>query len=152
MLTIEKVDHVGIRISEKAASVAFYQVLGFDLIADAGFERGHPIIMRHKASGVTLNLLGPSTSGDGSNVLMDIDEKHPGYTHMALRVASMKETKAFLDEKRIPTTGSFDFGGLTAVFIRDPDRNVIELDEFRGDESEKGLEGAVDFEGYANHP
>ncbi len=56
MLKIEKVDHVGIRISDKAASVAFYRELGFDLIADAGFDQGHPIIMRNKASGVTLNL------------------------------------------------------------------------------------------------
>jgi lactoylglutathione lyase len=158
MLTIEKFDHVGIRISEKAVSVAFYQTLGFSLIADAGFEQGHPIIMRNKASGVTINLLGPSTSStsstssSGTNVLMDLDEKHPGYTHMALRVASMEETKAFLQEEGIPTTGSFSFGGLTAVFIRDPDRNVIELDEFRGDESEKGRDGDTDFEGYENHP
>ena len=152
MLTIEKFDHVGIRISGKAASVAFYQTLGFDLIADAGFEQGHPIIMRNKASGVTINLLGPSTSSEGTNVLMDLAEKHPGYTHMALRVASMEETKAFLQEEGIPTTGSFSFGGLTAVFIRDPDRNVIELDEFRGDESEKGRDGDTDFEGYENHP
>ena len=152
MLTIEKVDHVGIRISEKTASVAFYQTLGFDLIADAGFERGHPIIMRNKVSGVTINLLGPSTSSEGTNVLMDLAEKHPGYTHMALRVASMEETKAFLQEEGIPTTGSFSFGGLTAVFIRDPDRNVIELDEFRGDESEKGRDGDTDFKGYENHP
>ena len=152
MLTIEKVDHVGIRISDKAVSVAFYQMLGFDPIADAGFERGHPIIMRHRASGVTINLLGPSTSGDGGNVLMDIDVKHPGYTHMALRVASMDETKAFLVESGIPTTGSFSFGGLTAVFIRDPDRNVIELDEFSGNEAEKVGDGDIDFEGYANHP
>ncbi len=152
MLTIEKFDHVGIRISDKAASIAFYQTLGFDLIADAGFERGHPIIMRNKASGVTINLLGPSTSSEGTNVLMDLPEKHPGYTHMALRVASMENTKAFLQEEGIPITGSFSFGGLTAVFIRDPDRNVIELDEFRGDESEKGRDGDLGFEGYANHP
>ena len=152
MLTIEKFDHVGIRISDKAASIAFYQTLGFDLIADAGFERGHPIIMRNKASGVTINLLGPSTSSEGTNVLMDLPEKHPGYTHMALRVASMENTKAFLQEEGIPITGSFSFGGLTAVFIRDPDRNVIELDEFRGDESEKGRDGDIGFEGYANHP
>ena len=152
MLKIEKVDHVGIRISDNAASVAFYQELGFDLIVDTGFDRGHPIIMRNKASGVTLNLLGPSTSGDGSNILMDIDEKHPGYTHMALRIASMDDTKAFLDAKGIHTTGSFSFGGLTAVFIRDPDGNVIELDEFRGEEAEQGRDGAADWEGYSNHP
>ncbi len=152
MLKIEKVDHVGIRISDNAASVAFYQELGFDLIVDTGFDQGHPIIMRNKASGVTLNLLGPSTSGDGSNILMDIDEKHPGYTHVAFRIASMDDTKAFLEAKGIHTTGSFSFGGLTAVFIRDPDGNVIELDEFRGDEAEKGSDDTADFEGYSNHP
>ena len=152
MLKIEKVDHVGIRISDQPASVTFYRELGFDLIADTGFDQGHPIIMRNKASSVTLNLLGPSTSGDGSNILMDIDEKHPGYTHVALRISSMDDTKAFLDAKGIPITGSFSFGGLTAVFIRDPDGSVIELDEFRGDEAGKGRDGAADSEGYSNHP
>ena len=92
MLSIEKFDHVGIRISSKEISVPFYQGLGFALITDTGFEQGHPIIMRHEASGVTLNLLGPSTGGEGTNVLMDIEEKHPGYTHMALRVTSIAET------------------------------------------------------------
>ena len=150
MLKIERVDHVGIRISAKVASIAFYQELGFDLIADAGFDRGHPVIMRNAASGVTINLLGPTTQGGGPNVLMDIEEKHAGYTHMALRVTSMAETESFLREKGIQTTGSFSFGGLTAVFIRDPDGNVIELDEFRGDEAEKGRDG--DADGYSNHP
>ncbi|MCH6562326.1 MAG: hypothetical protein IH800_07895 [Myxococcales bacterium] len=64
----------------------------------------------------------------------------------------MDDTKAFLDAKGIRTTGSFSFGGLTAVFIRDPDGNVIELDEFRGDEAEQGRDGAADWEGYSNHP
>ncbi len=149
MLNIEKVDHVGIRISDKAVSIKFYKTLGFDLIADAGVEHGHPVIMRHPASGVTINLLGPSTT-DGTNVLMDIDDKHPGYTHMALRISSIDDTKAFLEDRDIEVTGSFSLGGLTAVFIRDPDKNVIELDEFRGDETEKGRDGKDD--GYANHP
>ena len=147
MLDIEKVDHVGIRISNKETSIAFYEGLGFALIADAGFEQGHPVIMRHPASGVTLNLLGPSTSGEATNVLMDIEVKHPGYTHMALRISSMAATKAFLEAQGIPITGSFSFGGLTAVFIRDPDRNVIELDEFRGDEAEKGRDGSRETAG-----
>ena len=115
MLTIEKVDHVGIRISEKTASIAFYRLLGFDLIADADFEQGHPIIMRNLASGVTVNLLGPSTSGNGANILMDVEEKYPGYTHMAMRIASMDETKVSLDDMGIVTTGSFSFGGLPPI-------------------------------------
>ncbi len=48
--------------------------------------------------------------------------------HVALTVSSLEETKAYLEENDIPLTGSFSFGNMSAVFIRDPDRNVIELD------------------------
>lgn len=152
MLPIESVDHVGIRVSDKEASVAFYRRLGFALIADAGFAAGHPVILRHRASGVTLNLLGPSTAGDGGNILMDIEAKHPGITHVALRVSSLKETRALLEAESIPITGSFHFGRLEAVFIRDPDRNVIELDELSAAEGTD--EGASEnaSEDYAAHP
>ena len=44
MLPIEKVDHVGIRVSDKAVSTAFYELLGFHLLSDTGFEQGHPYI------------------------------------------------------------------------------------------------------------
>ena len=40
MLGIEKVDHVGIRVSDKALSIEFYQGLGFETLLDAGFEQG----------------------------------------------------------------------------------------------------------------
>lgn len=76
MLPILKIDHIGIRVKNKQRAIGFYQKLGFDLIADAGFEKGHPIIMRH-ASGVVLNLLGPSTEQDDENILMDIEQNTP---------------------------------------------------------------------------
>ena len=41
-------------------------------------------------SGVTLNLLGPSTVAADENVLMDIDDKYAGYTHVALNVQSIE--------------------------------------------------------------
>ena len=144
MLPIESVNHVGIRISDKTASVGFYQLLGFEFRSDAGFEQGHPIIMKHP-SGVVLNLLGPATVTDKSNVLMDIEEKHPGITHVALTVSSLDETRAFLEANDIAITGSFSFGTMSAVFIRDPDRNVIELDAYLDD-------GTDDTDGYAGHP
>ena len=59
MLEIEKVDHVGIRVSDKQVSIDFYRQLGFELITDVGFDKGHPVIMRHP-SGDVLNLLGPA--------------------------------------------------------------------------------------------
>ena len=61
---------------------------------------------------------------------MDGDDKHPGITHMALTVAALDDAKAFLAEQGIAITGSFSFGAMSAVFIRDPDRNVIELDAY----------------------
>ena len=89
MLPIESVNHIGIRISDKAVSVRFYERLGFTLSADAGFEQGHPIIMKHP-SGVVLNLLGPATIADQSNILMDVDDKYTGITHFALTVSSLQ--------------------------------------------------------------
>ena len=144
MLNIESVNHVGIRIRDKSISVPFYQLLGFQFKTDAGFEQGHPIILRHP-SGVVLNLLGPANSGEGSNILMDVDEKYSGITHFALTVSSLDEAKAYLAENNIPLTGSFSFGDMSAVFIRDPDRNVIELDAYRPADSSESDE-------YANHP
>lgn len=140
MLGIQQVNHIGIRIKDIDRSRAFYGALGFEFTGDAGFKDGHPVIMTHP-SGVVLNLLGPSKHGDGSNILMDVDEKYPGITHVALTVDSLDKTKAFLAEKGIEITGSFEFGSLAAVFIRDPDRNVIELDEIRNTGTTDGLGG-----------
>ena len=130
MLSIEAVNHIGIRIRDKSVSVPFYELLGFEFKTDAGFEQGHPIILRHPC-GVVLNLLGPAKAGDGNNILMDVDDKFPGITHFALTVSSLDETRNYLAHCDIPLTGSFSFGNMSAVFIRDPDRNVIELDAYR---------------------
>ncbi len=151
MLGIVKVDHVGIRVSDKTLAIEFYQALGFETISDTGFEQGHPIIMQHP-SGVVLNLLGPSNTSNERNILMDVDEKYPGITHVSFKVASMDAAKRFLRERGISLTGEFTFKGMHAVFIRDPDRNVIELDAYEGDEPATRTADASDFEGYKEHP
>ena len=144
MLNIEGVNHIGIRIKDKARSVAFYKLLGFEFSSDAGFADGHPIIMQHP-SGVVLNLLGPADTSEDSNILMDVDEKHTGITHVALTVSSLDHTENFMSENDIKITGSFSFGNMSAIFVRDPDRNVIELDAYdSGDKS-----GDPD---YSDHP
>ncbi len=143
MLEIRSVNHVGIRVSDKQASIDFYAVLGFETLNDVGFEKGHPVIMRHPC-GVVLNLLGPATTSGDTNILMDVDEKHPGITHVALTVSSIDHAKSFVTENDISITGSFSFGNMSAIFIRDPDRNVIELDAYGADECEG--------DGYEQHP
>ena len=146
MLNIEAVNHVGIRVSDKTRSIAFYENLGFALISDVGFENGHPVIMTHP-SGVVINLLGPATASAGTNILMDVDEKHPGITHVALTVSSLDDAKAFMAENDIAITGSFSFGKMAAIFIRDPDRTVIELDAYTVDDTAND-----DLSGYSDHP
>jgi catechol 2,3-dioxygenase-like lactoylglutathione lyase family enzyme len=143
MLEIKSVNHVGIRVSEKQTSIDFYARLGFELLNDVGFEKGHPVIMKH-TSGVVINLLGPATEAGDSNILMDVDQKYPGITHVALTVSSIEHAKTFMDENDIAITGSFSFGKMSAIFIRDPDRNVIELDAYTEDECEG--------KGYEQHP
>ena len=92
-----------------------------------------------------MNLLGPATVADGSNILMDVDKKYTGITHVALTVASLNEAKAFVTRNGIEFTGSFSFGDMAAIFIRDPDRNVIELDAY-------GHSGDDDMDDYSAHP
>ena len=144
MLAIEAVNHVGTRIGDKEKSVPFYELLGFEFRTDAGFEDGHPIIMVHP-SGVVLNLLGPSTVAESNNILMDVDEKYTGITHVALTVSSLDDARQFMADNDIKITGSFSFGNMSAIFIRDPDRNVIELDAYES-------EATDDTSGYSQHP
>lgn len=126
MLDINHFDHIGIRISNRQNSVAFYELLGFKLIADGGYDDGHPLVMLHP-SGLNINLLGPATAKAGENVLMDEPEKYPGITHLAVKVRDAEATEAFVADNGIAITGRREFRGTKTIFIRDPDRNVLEL-------------------------
>jgi lactoylglutathione lyase len=127
-IPIERVDHIGIRVRNLDYALAFYGVLGFDLVRRA---EGDDVAIIRNERGVELNLVFNANAGNPSaNILMDVPEKLPGYTHIALRVASIPATIAALKENGIAITqGPVAFGeaGHVSVFIRDPDRNVIEL-------------------------
>ena len=58
---------------------------------------------------------------------MDKPSKYPGITHFAIKVRSIEATEVFLEEAEIPISARRHFMGVTSVFIRDPDRNVIEI-------------------------
>ena len=127
MIGIEQVDHIGIRVADKARALAFYAQFGFELIHESSFDA---VVIIKNAADVELNLIinGKDLTG-GKNILMDVPEKHPGYTHVAFRVADIRQTIAGLKAAgTVITQGPVTFGdGHVSVFLRDPDRNVIEL-------------------------
>lgn len=127
-IAIERVDHIGIRVRHLERALAFYRVLGFELAHRA---TGDDVAIVRNEHGVELNLIFNANAGDpDANILMDIGDKFPGHTHMALRVASIPATLAVLKANDIAITqGPVSFGekGHVSVFVRDPDRNVIEL-------------------------
>jgi lactoylglutathione lyase len=139
-IAIERVDHIGIRVRDLERALAFYGALGFELLRRA---EGDDVAIIRNEHGVELNLVFNANGADpAGNILMDIPEKFPGYTHIALRVASIPATIAALKANDIAITQGpvrFGEGGHVSVFVRDPDRNVIEL---RGrDQGE--VEGAI---------
>ena len=128
MIEVTNVDHLGIRVTNETGSIAFYEQLGFKVERRA--ESDSVTILRN-SHGIELNLVynGVDSTG-GKNILMDVPEKHTGYTHMALNVGSISKALYALREQNIAISqGPVSFGRSDAasVFIRDPDRNVIEL-------------------------
>lgn len=120
-------EHVGIRVSNRSASVAFYQNLGFDLIEDLP---EHQALEMRSESGVYINLIYNAQPRE-RNILLDEPVKHPGVTHPAFIVDSLD---ALID--RLIALGVYITEGPEMIgdrrrvcFIRDPDGTVLEFDE-----------------------
>ena len=128
MINIENVDHLGIRVTDPKRALNFYKILGFELYKEVDFDS---VTIVKNPQGVEINfIVNGADLNNGKNILMDVPEKHPGFTHVAFRVGSIIETLESLEENNItPSQGPVTFGddGHVSVFIRDPDRNVIEL-------------------------
>jgi lactoylglutathione lyase len=126
-VTIQGLAHIGIRVHDVPRSVHFYGLLGFT--KTAGPVGPESVILLDHPSGLELNLIPNAPNAEEPNVLMDVPDKHPGITHFALLCPDLEVARALLAEHGIPLSGGpIQFGPRSrGMFVRDPDRNVIEL-------------------------
>lgn len=121
--------HVGIRVHDLERALGFYRVLGF--VKVAGPVGPEPVAILQHPCGLELNLILNAADRSVENVLMDAPRKLPGITHLALLCADLGLAQETLERAGYPITeGPVRFPtGTRAIFVRDPDRNVVELDQ-----------------------
>ena len=127
MKEITGINHVGIRVTDLENARKFYEQLGFVFIV--GPIGPEPVAIMEHPSGVNINFILNADSGITENILMDIPERHPGYTHIALDVTNIEAIEMAINELGIKITEgpiTLPDGGVM-FFIRDQDRNVIEF-------------------------
>ena len=121
------INHVGIRVTNLEQARKFYEDLGFEFLA--GPMGPEPVAIMEHPCGVNINFILNADSGITDNILMDVPERHPGYTHMALDVTDIKSVQTTIEKIGIEITEgpiTLPDGGIM-FFIRDQDRNVIEF-------------------------
>lgn len=130
MFRISAYDHVGVRVTDRAASAAFYAKLGFRPEPEEDSPE-HEALGLINADGVRINLIYNGAPHPDRNVLMDAPDKWPGYTHYAVLVDDLRGVLDWAAREGVDITeGPIEIGGRrTVCFIRDPDGNVIEFDE-----------------------
>ena len=126
-------DHVGIRVTDRARSLAFYGRLGFAIDPEFTDERVAEIVA---PGGTRINLIFNGVGREQcGNILLDEDTKWPGVTHAAFIVDRLDDVVGFASEEGIPITeGPVDWGRRITCFLRDPDGNVLEFNELKTDE------------------
>jgi lactoylglutathione lyase len=127
MKEIIGINHIGIRVKNLDSARAFYEQLGFIFIV--GPIGPEPVAIMEHPSGVNINfILNADTKIEG-NILMDVTDKYPGYTHVALDVNNIKSAQSSIEALGINITEGpiiLPNGGVM-FFIRDQDKNVIEF-------------------------
>jgi len=125
MKEITGINHIGLRVKDLQTSKQFYEKLGFEfLVGPIGPE---PVAVMEHPSGVNINFILNATDETPKNVLMDISNKHTGYTHIALEITDISAVEKQLFDSGIIITEKVEFEGAEFFFIRDPDSNVIEF-------------------------
>jgi len=129
-MNIISYDHVGIRVTDRSRSLAFYAELGFEVDEAHSNEAAVEIV---NAQGLRLNLIVNAVpTPEGDNILLDRPTKWPGYTHAAFIVDRLDDVLAWANQRGVHITeGPVDWGRRITCFFRDPDSNVLEFNELK---------------------
>ena len=122
-------DHVGIRVTDRNVSRAFYEKLGF---VETAYLVGNQANEMETASGVRVNLiLNGAKRSDNKNILIDEPSKYPSFTHSAFVVDDIEKLQTWLQANKIAITeGPAQFmPRRITLFIRDTDDNVLEFNQ-----------------------
>ena len=127
MKQITGINHVGLRVRNLETARAFYEHLGFEFIV--GPVGPEPVAVMDHSSGININfILNTTSDASARNILMDVSEKHTGYTHIALEIDDIEGVQQQLAAREISITETVELpDGTVFFFVRDPDGNVIEF-------------------------
>jgi len=127
MEQITRINHVGLRVRDLGQARAFYENLGFKFIV--GPVGPEPVAVMEHPTGININfILNASSDASENNILMDVPEKHTGFTHIALEITDREAVERHLDDVGIHITETVKLpDGTVFFFVRDPDGNVIEF-------------------------
>jgi lactoylglutathione lyase len=113
--------HIGLRVTDRQASVAFYQDLGYEIVGTvAETPIGHLTMLKlPQDEFVTLELVSAA-------------DQAPGLSHLVVATASLDDTIAALDVRGIhaENTSPPDPSSIRTSHLTDPDGNEIELVEW----------------------
>ena len=130
MNEITRINHIGLRVQNLDVTRSFYEKLGFSfLVGPVGPE---PVAIMEHPSGVNINFILNANTHSTENILMDIPEKHTGYTHIALEVSDAISAAQKVEDLGMVITEKVEYEGAQFFFIRDPDGNVIEFHQAAG--------------------
>ena len=127
MKQITRINHVGLRVRNLDEARVFYEKLGFEFIV--GPIGPEPVAVMEHPTGININfILNASSDASERNLLMDVPEKHTGFTHIALEITDRESVERHLSDVGIQITETVELpNGTVFFFVRDPDGNVIEL-------------------------
>ncbi len=127
MKEIKGINHIGIRVENFDTARQFYEQLGFVfLVGPIGPE---PVAIMKHPSGININFILNADQGITENILMDVNKRYPGYTHITFDINDIQAVQKEIENHGIKITEgpiTLQNGGIM-FFIRDQDRNVIEF-------------------------